>query len=43
MAYQDWGWRGVANLLTVMQVMALAIALRLSFLQPLGSPSGERR
>jgi YNFM family putative membrane transporter len=42
MAYQDWGWRGVANLLTIMQVMALAIALRLSFLQPLGSPAGER-
>jgi hypothetical protein len=43
MVYQESGWDGVANLLTVLQVMALAIALRLSFLQPLGTMMGERR
>jgi YNFM family putative membrane transporter len=43
MVYQESGWGGVANLLTVLQVIALAIALRLSFLQPLGTMMGERR
>jgi YNFM family putative membrane transporter len=43
MIYQESGWGGVANLLTLMQVMALAIALRLSFLQPIGTPRGEHR
>ncbi|MGB8839993.1 MAG: MFS transporter, partial [Aliidongia sp.] len=41
MIYQEAGWGGVANLLTLMQVMALTIALRLSFLQPIGTPLGE--
>ena len=38
MAYQAEGWAGVANLQTLMQGLALVIALRLSFLQPLPAP-----
>jgi len=43
MAFQAEGWSGVANLQTLMQVLALAIALRLSFLQPLSTPMETRR
>jgi len=42
MAYQRGGWSGVADLQTALQLVALAIALRLSFLQPLAAP-GEAR
>ena len=42
MAFQRGGWSSVADLQTVLQLVALAIALRLSFLQPLAAP-GEAR
>ena len=42
MEYQRGGWSSVADLQTALQVVALAIALRLSFLQPLAAP-GEAR
>jgi YNFM family putative membrane transporter len=34
MVYQAWGWPGIADLLTILQAIGLAIALRLSFLPP---------
>jgi YNFM family putative membrane transporter len=33
--YQRWGWEGVVDLHTLVQLVALAIALRLTLLKPL--------
>jgi YNFM family putative membrane transporter len=40
MAYQRDGWTGVADLHTILQGGAVLIALRLSFLPPIGPSAG---
>ena len=39
--FQRWGWEGVVDLQTLVQLAALAIALRLTLLQPLQIPTSE--
>jgi YNFM family putative membrane transporter len=43
LAYQHDGWRGIVDLHTLLQGIALMIAFRLSFLQPMGSTAAEER